>query len=206
MRLLVTCPIGIVVLAGLVATPSAVFAEDTEVVAPPTLTPGSNEAVIYFVRPLRFGGVTNFFSFVDETPVGATRSRNYTGAVVPAGEHVIWAWSGNVSAIRYTLEPGRTYYFEQETKMGAMRSRVNIERMDEDDFREEAADLDFRALTDEGRARAAEILAEDYQEAVAVARAPVDDDDDDGEDDDDRDDDDDDDGDDDRDDDDDDDE
>jgi hypothetical protein len=159
------------------------LAQDTEVVEPPTFTPGNNEAVIYFVRPARVGGAINFFGFVDETPVGATRARDYTGAVVPAGERVIWARSGNVSAIRFTLEPGRTYYFEQEVKMGAMRARVSLEPMDEEEFREATADLDFKALTDEGRARAAEILAEDYQEAVEVANAPVEEDDDDRDDD-----------------------
>lgn len=166
---------------GLMAVPA--LAQDTEVVDPPTLTPGANEAVVYFVRPARVGGAINFFAFVDETPVGATRARDYTGAVVPAGERVIWARSGNVSAIRFTLEPGRTYYFEQEVKMGAMRARVGLEPMDEEEFREVTAELDFKALTDEGRERAAEILAEDYQEAVEVASNVVDDDEDDDEDD-----------------------
>jgi len=169
-----------VLLTGLIAVPA--LAQDTEVVEPPTFTPGNNEAVVYFVRPARVGGAINFFAFVDETPVGATRARDYTGAVVPAGERIIWARSGNVSAIRFTLEPGRTYYFEQEVKMGAMRARVSLEPMDEDDFRETTAELDFKSLTDEGRARAAEILATDFQEAVEVANTPVDNDDD-GEDD-----------------------
>lgn len=163
-------------LMSLIAVPA--LAQDTEVVEPPKLAPGANEAVVYFVRPARVGGAINFFAFVDETPVGATRARDYTGAVVPAGERVIWARSGNVSAIRYTLEPGKTYYFEQEVKMGAMRARVSLEPMDEDDFREVTAELDFKALTDEGRARAAEILAADYQEAIEVASAVVDEDDD----------------------------
>ena len=171
-----------VLLTGLIALPA--LAQDTEVVEPPTFTPGDNEAVVYFVRPARVGGAINFFGFVDETPVGATRARDYTGAVVPAGERVIWARSGNVSAIRFTLEPGRTYYFEQEVKMGAMRARVSLEPMDEDDFREATTELDFKALTEEGRARAAEILATDYQEAVEVASAVVDDEDDDDDEDD----------------------
>ena len=166
-----------VLLTSLIAVPA--LAQDTEVVEAPNLTPGGNEAVVYFVRPARVGGAINFFGFVDETPVGATRARDYTGAVVPAGERVIWARSGNVSAIRFTLEPGKTYYFEQEVKMGAMRARVAIEPMDEEEFREVTADLDFKALTEEGRARAAEILAEDYEEAITVASGVADDDDDD---------------------------
>lgn len=165
-----------ILFAGFVSIPA--LAQDTEVTEPPTFTPGNNEAVVYFVRPARVGGAINFFGFVDETPVGATRARDYTGAVVPAGERVIWARSGNVSAIRFTLEPGRTYYFEQEVKMGAMRARVSLEPMDEEDFREATAELDFKALTAEGRSRAAEILAEDYEEAVTVASGIADDDDD----------------------------
>jgi hypothetical protein len=167
-----------VLFASLLIWPAIASAQDTEVIEPPTFTPGANEAVIYFVRPARVGGAINFFAFVDETPVGATRARDYTGGVVPAGERVIWARSGNVSAIRFKLEPGQTYYFEQEVKMGAMRARVGLEPMDADDFREATAELDFKALTAEGRARAAEILATDYQEAVEVASAFVDDDDD----------------------------
>ena len=61
------------------------LAEDAVVIDPPSFTPAANEAVVYIVRPHRVGGAISFFAFVDDIPVGVTRARDYTGAIVPAG-------------------------------------------------------------------------------------------------------------------------
>lgn len=135
----------------------------------PELKPGANEAVVYFVRPARMGGAINFWAFVDDIPVGMTRARDYVAAVVPAGDHVVWSRSGNVSSLRATLEAGKTYYFEQEVRMGAVRGRVRLSPMSEAEARDAMSKCDYRPLDAEGRQRAQEILDKDYDEARASA-------------------------------------
>jgi len=155
--------------AASVLTAPIVWGQDAEVVEAPALTPGGDEAVVFFVRARRVGGAINFFAFVVVMPVGVTRARVYTGAVVPAGERVVWARSGNVSAVKLNLEAGKTYYFDQEVRMGGLRARVRLVQLSEEEGRSETEGLDFKQLTDEGRERAQEIIAADYAEALAVA-------------------------------------
>jgi hypothetical protein len=139
---------------------------------PPTVTAGPGEATVYFMRPASLGMAINFYVFVDETLVGATKGNTYTYTTVPAGEHIVWARSGNVSALKVTLEAGKTYYFEQKVKMGGLKARVSLEPMAEAEALEQIAKDPWTSLTDEGKEKGAEHLAEDHAEAVATAAAP----------------------------------
>jgi hypothetical protein len=136
---------------------------------PSTATPGPGEAVVYFVRPASLGFAIHFFAYIDETTAGATKGNTYTWVTVPAGEHVIWSRSGNVSAMRMNLEAGKSYYVEQRVRMGGVKARVSLEVMDEAEALEAIAECKYTTLTEEGMARAAEHLAADYAEAVAAA-------------------------------------
>lgn len=138
----------------------------------PTLAPGPNDAVVYFVRPAKLGMAINFWAFVDQTPVGMTKGGSYLATTVPAGEHVLWSRSGNVSSLKMSLEAGKTYYIQQEVKMGGLRARVNLALIDEAAGKEAIAKSKFSDLTDEGTERGAEFVAAEYQEAVTNARAP----------------------------------
>jgi hypothetical protein len=138
----------------------------------PTVTIGPGEAAVYFMRPASLGLAINFYGFVDETLVGVTKGNTYTFAVVPAGEHIVWARSGNVTALKATLEAGKTYYFEQKVKMGGLKARVSLEPMAEADALEQIGKDPWTTLTDEGKEKGAEALAEDYAEAVEIAAAP----------------------------------
>jgi hypothetical protein len=138
----------------------------------PTLAPGPNDAVVYFVRPGMMGLVINFWAFVDEKPVGMTKGDTHVVATVPAGEHVLWSRSGNVSSLKVNLEAGKTYYVKQEPKVGGLRARVNIELIDEAAGREAVEKTKYSALTAEDAERSAEFVAAEYQEAVTNARAP----------------------------------
>jgi len=152
---------------------STVLADDFESTKePPTPTLGPGEAGVYFMRPASLGMAISFWAFVDETLVGVTKGNSYTFAAVPAGEHLIWSSSGNVTALKVTLEAGKIYYFEQKVKMGGIKARVSLEPMAETDARESFGKEKYTTLTDEGRAKGAEELVEHYAEAVAAASAP----------------------------------
>jgi hypothetical protein len=136
----------------------------------PTLAPG--EAGVYFVRPATLGMAISFWAFIDETVVGVTKGNSYTFAAVPAGEHLIWSSSGNVSVLKVNLEAGKIYYFEQEIRGGAMKARVALEPMDEAEALEAIGKDKRTTLTEEGRVKGAEELAEHHAEALEIAAAP----------------------------------
>ena len=158
--------------ASLLAASAALAADFESTKEPPTPTLGPGEAGVYFMRPASLGMAISFWMFVDETLVGVTKGNSYTFAAVPAGEHLLWSSSGNVSVLKVTLEAGKIYYFEQKVKMGGIKARVSLEPMAEADARESFGKEKYTTLTDEGRAKGAEELAEHYAEAVAAASAP----------------------------------
>ena len=147
------------------------MAQVAEVADSPVLEAGANEAVVYFVRARRAGGAINFWAFVDDIPIGVTRARDYVAGVVPAGEHIVWSRSGNVSSLRIVLEAGKTYYFDQRVRIGGLRARVNLEPISEQDGQDAIARCDYKALTAEGIERAREIIASDYEEAITDANS-----------------------------------
>jgi len=136
-------------------------------------TPGPGEAAVYFVRPATMGLAINFWAFVDETPVGVTKGHTYVWATVPAGEHLIWSSSGNVSAVNVNLEAGKSYYFEQKAKMGGIRARVALEPLAEADRAAAFEKCKYSSLTAEGVAKGKELLAEHHADAVAAAAQPA---------------------------------
>ena len=87
----------------------------------------------------------------------------------PPAERVVWSRSGNVSALKVNLEGGKTYDFEQEVRMGGLRARVNLVHLGDADGMQAKEGLDFKRLTEEGKERAAEILATDLEEARSSA-------------------------------------
>ena len=86
----------------------------------------------------------------------------YNWITVPAGEHLIWSSSGNVSAIKMNLEAGKSYYFEQKVKMGGLRARVELVQLPEADR------ADLVETADEGRVgvRAQDAISESTASAA----------------------------------------
>ena len=93
----------------------------------PVIEAGDGQAIVYFVRTAGVGRAVRFWAFVDDELIGVTRGKAYVGAAVAAGERVVWSRSGNVSSLRIRLDPGRTYFFEQKMRMGALKGRVRLE-------------------------------------------------------------------------------
>ena len=149
---------------------SSLAQESTSEVA--NVTAGPKEALVYFVRPGSLGFAINFWAFVDERAVGMTKGDQHVTAAVPAGEHVIWSRSGNVSSLKMNLMAGETYYIKQTVKMGGIRARVDLEVLDAEAGKKavadtKPADADFEA------ARGDEISSAEYAEAVSKARSPT---------------------------------
>jgi hypothetical protein len=158
------------VLIALCAGAGTSAAQPTEGQAGPT--PAPNEAVVYFVRPANMGFAINFWAFVDQRPIGFTKGNQHVVAVVPAGEHIVWSRSGNVSALKMSLEAGQTYYLEQKVKMGGIRARVSLEVLDAEAGRKAVAETKPAEPPGDDAERGEEIAAAEYAEAAANATAP----------------------------------
>jgi hypothetical protein len=161
---------GLVLIALCAGTGTAMAQQTADQGASPT--PGPNEAVVYFVRPAKMGFAINFWAFVDQRPIGVTKGNQHVAATVPAGEHIVWSRSGNVSALKMSFEAGQTYYLEQKVKMGGMRARVSLEVLDAEAGRTAVAETKPAPPPDGDAERGEEIAAAEYAEAAANATVP----------------------------------
>ncbi len=141
------------------------------------LKPTDTEAAVYIVRPAFTGKTVKFWAFVDDRPMGVTKGKTYVVALVPAGSHLFWSRAENVSAIRVEVEAGRRYYLKQAARMGGMKARVKMQLVDDAEGIELVKKCKLAEMTDEGRERAAEIVAEKLQVAEEKAGAGDSDDD-----------------------------
>jgi len=118
-------------------------------------------ASIYIVRPAKMGMAIRMWAFADNTALGLTKGDTYAHAYLEPGEYAFWSRAENVSAVKKTVEAGKTYYFKQQVKMGGLKARVSVEFLSDTEGLE-ALDkcASFSVLTDAGKVRAAEIAAE----------------------------------------------
>jgi hypothetical protein len=129
----------------------------------------SDAALVYVVRPAFMGKAIKMWAFADETPLGVNKGKHYHFATVPAGTHVFWAKSENTSALELEVKAGETYYLKQFVKMGGMKARVKLGLISEQEGQAAIAKCKNTQLTEEGKARGAEIAAEKHQVAIEKA-------------------------------------
>ena len=120
-----------------------------------------DKASVYIVRPAKMGMAIRMWAFADDTVLGLTKGDTYAHAYLEPGEYTFWSRAENVSAVKHTVEAGKTYYFKQKVKMGGLKARVSVEFLSDAEGQETLDKCaSFSKLTDAGRARAAEIAAE----------------------------------------------
>ena len=120
-----------------------------------------DKALIYVVRPAVMGTAIRMWAFADDTVLGLTKGDTYTTAYVEPGAYTFWARAENVSAVEHTVEAGKSYYLKQSVRMGGLKARVSVEFLDDEEGQKVLGKCaSYSTLTDVGRARAAEIVAE----------------------------------------------
>jgi hypothetical protein len=169
MRAVIICAVLVVLMASAFAMAGDEdYAVREKAVVRPEVLP--DKASVYIVRPAKLGMAIRMWAFADDRVLGLTKGDTYAHAYLEPGEYTFWSRAENVSAVKYTVEAGKTYYFKQKVKMGGFKARVSVEFLSD---AEGQAVLDkcakFSTLTDAGKARAAEIAAE--KEAVAEEKA-----------------------------------
>jgi hypothetical protein len=76
---------------------------------------------------------------VDGKWIGANKGNNYFFVQLDPGEHYICSKAENRSILTITVEAGKTYYIDQEIKMGAMKARNKAVLLDEKKGKEDLA-------------------------------------------------------------------
>lgn len=160
MRALVICLTCCALFApGICCSEEEDFAVREKAVVRPEVLP--DKALIYVVRPAVGGTAVRMWAFADETALGVTRGDTYTHAYLDPGEYTFWSRAENVSALKQSVEAGKTYYLKQAVKMGGLKARVAIEFLSEAEGREVLDKCAHHStLTEAGKTRAAEIAAE----------------------------------------------
>ena len=133
------------------------------------LEPTDETAVLYVVRKSSMGAAIKFWMFDDTELLGVTRGKGYFVVQLTPGTHRLWAKAENFDVLDLEVEAGKTYYLQQKVKMGFGKARVGLQPLDESDGQKLIQKLAYVRLTDEGRARGAEIAAEKHSKALAKA-------------------------------------
>lgn len=97
------------------------------------VSPPADRAAVYILRPALVGKLLNFKVEMDGQLVGKTKGKQYFYFFVEPGNHTLVSIAENKSELPIVMEAGKTYFFEQEVKMGIVKARNNLVRIDEVD-------------------------------------------------------------------------
>lgn len=121
--------------------------------------PEEGHALVYVFRPATVGAAIKTWAFVDDDLMMVSKPKAYSFAQVPAGKHLFWTKSENTSAMELDVEAGETYYLQVKIKMGFNKARAKLLQIDEAEAQKFFDKCSFVEPTEEGLARATEIVA-----------------------------------------------
>jgi hypothetical protein len=88
-------------------------------------TPVEGKALIFVVRPTKFGELYQTKLAIDGEWVGVNRGDTYFAVHVSPGEHFFCSTAENRSVLRLEVEAGKTYYLQQKIRSGWLKI-VNV--------------------------------------------------------------------------------
>jgi hypothetical protein len=131
--------------------------------------PTADMALVYVFRPASVGGAIKTWTFADDQLIGLSKAHGYYFALVPEGKHLFWSKAENTSAIEFDVKGGETYYLKTAIKMGLAKARVKLIEVDEAQAEKFFSKCAYCEPTEEGRARAQEIVANRREKAQTKA-------------------------------------
>ena len=99
------------------------------------LAPLEGKAIVYIVRTGSMGMAIPFRLDCDSLLVGWIAYKTYLYTVLDTGEHLFKAQSENEFNLKVTLEGGKIYFLEQQSRMGIMYARTKLKILSEDEGR-----------------------------------------------------------------------
>lgn len=92
--------------------------------------PVEGKAALVVGRTTIFGGGINFENYLNKTFIGTTKGRSFFITSVDPGDHYITAHGENYASMLIRFEAGKTYYVQNEVRMGAFMARAKVELVD----------------------------------------------------------------------------
>lgn len=111
----------------------------------PTPDAPSDKALVYVMRTTIIGYKIHSKLAVDGKWMGTNRGKTYFFLTLDPGEFC--SESENQDAIAFTVEPGKTYYLQQQVKAGMWKARTKLALLDEAKGRKELEDLNLSVFT-----------------------------------------------------------
>lgn len=102
------------------------YKTDTDKTEHPTPDAPPDKALIYVVRPTMSGNKIQTKLAVDGQFKGVNRGNNYFFFTLVPGEHYFCSQAENRSVLSMKVEAGKTYYLQQQIKMGVMKARNKV--------------------------------------------------------------------------------
>ncbi len=102
------------------------YKTDTDKSQHPTPEAPADKALIYVVRPTMWGNKVQTKLAVDGQFKGINRGSNYFFFMLDPGEHYFCSQAENKSVLSLKVEAGKTYYLQQQIKMGFMKARTKL--------------------------------------------------------------------------------
>jgi len=113
----------------------------------PTPEAPAGKALIYVMRTTIIGYKIHSKLAVDGKWMGTNRGKTYFFFTLDPGEHNFCSESENQDAMTMFVEPGKTYYIQQQVKMGMWKARTKLAVLDEAKAKEELKDLNLSVFT-----------------------------------------------------------
>lgn len=102
------------------------------------MAPNDN-ALVYIVRPAGMGRLIKFKVECNGIEIGYTKGKNFIYAILAPGVHKIVSHAENAAELIIKVEAGKTYFIEQNPKMGFGKARNSLNLLDEDIGRKKLA-------------------------------------------------------------------
>ena len=115
------------------------FKTETDKTTHPTPEPPADKALIYVVRPTKWGNKVQTNLGVDGKWMGVNRGNNYFFFTLEPGEHFFCNQAENRSLMSFKVDAGKTYFLQQKIKMGFAKARTKLVRITETEGREALA-------------------------------------------------------------------
>lgn len=117
------------------------YVADTDKTKHPMGEQSADKALIYVFRPTMLGNKIQTKLAVDGEWKGVNRGNNYFFFLLAPGTHYFCSRAENHSVLVLKVEAGKTYYLQQEIRMGMLKARNELATVEEEKAKEKLAKL-----------------------------------------------------------------
>jgi hypothetical protein len=97
------------------------------------LAPAEGKALVFIVRPTIMAFAIPMRVDCDSFQVGWISAKTFLYTMLDPGSHTLKALAENEFHLDINLEAGKTYYFEEQIKMGFAYARTKLKQLDEEE-------------------------------------------------------------------------